>query len=154
VEQRRPRRVDPMKWLLIALLKVYRLLISPLYGQVCRYYPSCSAYALQAIQVHGAARGSWLAVRRLARCHPWAAGGFDPVPGTEPAEDGAAVQAVGPGPNSSSVVDQSVVGLSVTPESGTHQPAELAAPATMACTHQGHARTRNRSDDDASQIHS
>ena len=71
-----------MKHLLIALLRVYRLVVSPLYGNVCRYYPSCSAYALRAVSVHGAAKGSWLAARRLLRCHPWAAGGYDPVPGT------------------------------------------------------------------------
>ena len=71
-----------MKYLLIGLLKLYRLVISPLYGNVCRYYPSCSAYALRAVTVHGAVKGSWLAARRLARCHPWAAGGYDPVPGT------------------------------------------------------------------------
>ncbi len=69
-----------MKYLLIGLLRVYRFAISPLYGQVCRYYPSCSAYALEAVTVHGSIKGSWLAVRRVARCHPWAAGGFDPVP--------------------------------------------------------------------------
>ena len=69
-----------MRYLLIGLLKAYRLLISPLYGQVCRYHPSCSAYALEAVTSHGAARGSWLAGRRLLRCHPWAAGGYDPVP--------------------------------------------------------------------------
>ncbi len=71
-----------MKYVLIGLLKAYRLLISPLYGNVCRYYPSCSAYALRAVEVHGAVKGSWLAARRLLRCHPWAAGGYDPVPGT------------------------------------------------------------------------
>jgi putative membrane protein insertion efficiency factor len=65
---------------MIALLKGYRFAISPLYGQVCRYHPSCSAYALEAVTVHGSVRGSWLAVRRLARCHPWTAGGYDPVP--------------------------------------------------------------------------
>ena len=69
-----------MKYLLIGLLKAYRALISPLYGQVCRYHPSCSAYALGAVTEHGSVRGSWLAVRRLSRCHPWAAGGYDPVP--------------------------------------------------------------------------
>ena len=71
-----------MKHVLIGLLKAYRLVVSPLYGNVCRYYPSCSAYALRAVEVHGAVKGSWLAGRRLLRCHPWTPGGFDPVPGT------------------------------------------------------------------------
>ncbi len=71
-----------MKHLLIWLLKGYRFAISPLYGQVCRYHPTCSAYALEAVTAHGALRGSWLAVRRVGRCHPWAAGGYDPVPGS------------------------------------------------------------------------
>jgi putative membrane protein insertion efficiency factor len=65
---------------LILLLKAYRKVISPLYGQVCRFFPSCSAYALEAITVHGAVKGSWLAARRLLRCHPWNAGGVDHVP--------------------------------------------------------------------------
>lgn len=58
----------------------YRSVISPLYGQVCRFFPSCSAYALEAVLVHGAVKGSWLAIRRLARCHPWTDGGVDSVP--------------------------------------------------------------------------
>ena len=74
-----------MKYVLIGLLKAYRAVISPLYGNVCKYYPSCSAYALEAVTVHGAIKGSWLAGRRLLSCHPWAAGGYDPVPGTEAA---------------------------------------------------------------------
>jgi len=69
-----------MRYVLIGLLRAYRFLISPLYGEVCRFYPSCSAYALDAVRTHGSVRGSWLAVRRLARCHPWAAGGVDHVP--------------------------------------------------------------------------
>lgn len=69
-----------MKKVLVLLLRGYRAAISPLYGQVCRYHPSCSAYAMSAIDRHGSVVGSWLAVRRLARCHPWAAGGYDPVP--------------------------------------------------------------------------
>ncbi|MDZ5661380.1 membrane protein insertion efficiency factor YidD [Nocardioides sp. zg-1308] len=69
-----------MKHLLIAVIRAWRFAISPLYGQVCRYHPSCSAYALEAVTEHGATRGTWLSVRRLTRCHPWAAGGYDPVP--------------------------------------------------------------------------
>jgi hypothetical protein len=65
---------------LVLLVKGYRNLISPLLPPSCRFYPSCSAYALEAVQVHGALRGSWLAVRRLSRCHPFHAGGLDPVP--------------------------------------------------------------------------
>jgi putative membrane protein insertion efficiency factor len=69
-----------MKFLLIGFLRAYRFVISPMYGQVCRYYPSCSAYALEAVTVHGSIKGSWLALRRVLRCHPWTPGGYDPVP--------------------------------------------------------------------------
>jgi uncharacterized protein len=69
-----------MRHVLVAVLKAYRLLVSPIYGQTCRYYPSCSAYAVGAIETHGAVKGSWLAIRRLARCHPWTPGGVDLVP--------------------------------------------------------------------------
>jgi len=72
--------IDPLRPVLVLLLRAYRRLISPLYGQVCRYHPSCSAYALEAVTEHGSVRGTWLATRRLTRCHPWAAGGYDPVP--------------------------------------------------------------------------
>ncbi len=69
-----------MKHVLIGLIKGWRFAISPLYGQVCRYHPTCSAYALTAVTEHGAVRGTWLSARRILRCHPWAAGGYDPVP--------------------------------------------------------------------------
>lgn len=79
-----------MRIVLIGLLKGYRAVISPLYGSVCKYYPSCSAYALEAVTVHGPWRGTTLAVRRLGHCHPWSLGGYDPVPGTRAADDWAA----------------------------------------------------------------
>lgn len=65
---------------LLALLHGYRATVSHVYGDVCKYYPSCSAYAVGAVQQHGAAKGSLLAAARIARCHPWAAGGIDDVP--------------------------------------------------------------------------
>jgi len=69
-----------MKALLQLPIRVYRWLISPLLGTNCRYHPSCSSYALEAIEKHGAARGSWLSLRRICRCHPWGGDGYDPVP--------------------------------------------------------------------------
>jgi len=66
--------------MLMAGIAGYRRFVSPLLGPHCRFAPSCSAYALEAVREHGAMRGSWLAVRRLARCHPFNPGGFDPVP--------------------------------------------------------------------------
>ena len=62
------------------LVQLYRLLLSPVLGANCRYAPSCSAYALEALAVHGAGRGSWLALRRILTCHPWGGAGYDPVP--------------------------------------------------------------------------
>lgn len=73
-----------MKRLLIGLVSLYQFLISPLLGPRCRFCPSCSHYAIEAVQSHGAFRGSWLAVRRLGRCHPWHPGGYDPVPAHNP----------------------------------------------------------------------
>ncbi|MBV5307867.1 membrane protein insertion efficiency factor YidD [Chromatium okenii] len=69
-----------MRRILIIPIKVYQYLISPLIGPHCRFYPSCSQYAVEAIERHGILYGIYLAVRRLARCHPWHAGGIDPVP--------------------------------------------------------------------------
>jgi putative membrane protein insertion efficiency factor len=67
--------------LLIGLVKAYRLLLSPWLGSACRFEPTCSVYALQALSLHGAAKGGYLTLRRLGRCHPWCPGGHDPVPG-------------------------------------------------------------------------
>lgn len=69
-----------MKKLLLILLRGYQLGISPFLGQNCRFYPSCSEYARQAVCTHGAARGSALTLKRLCKCHPWHPGGCDPVP--------------------------------------------------------------------------
>jgi len=65
---------------LVLLVRLYQVGLSPLLPPACRYYPSCSAYAVEALEKHGALRGGWLALRRIARCHPFRPGGFDPVP--------------------------------------------------------------------------
>ncbi|WP_230976299.1 membrane protein insertion efficiency factor YidD [Pseudothauera nasutitermitis] len=72
--------MNPLRALLRGLIRGYQLFISPLLGPRCRFYPTCSHYALEALDTHGVLKGSWLALRRILRCHPWNAGGFDPVP--------------------------------------------------------------------------
>ena len=81
----RPRSIlgwgfAPVAWLLIALIRFYQRFISPGIPPSCRFAPSCSQYALEAVQRYGALKGVWLGARRLVRCHPWHPGGFDPVP--------------------------------------------------------------------------
>jgi len=66
--------------MLIGAISVYRWVLSPVLPQTCRFHPTCSAYAIDAVQTHGPARGAWLALRRIARCHPWGGQGYDPVP--------------------------------------------------------------------------
>jgi putative membrane protein insertion efficiency factor len=65
---------------LIALIRAYQLLLSPLLGPRCRFAPGCSTYAVEALTLHGPIYGTWLAAKRIARCHPWGGSGFDPVP--------------------------------------------------------------------------
>lgn len=72
-----------MRWFLIQLIRGYRLLLSPWLGGHCRFHPTCSCYAMTAIERHGVLRGGGLALRRLSRCHPWHPGGLDPVPEDE-----------------------------------------------------------------------
>ncbi len=72
-----------MKRALIFSVKVYRYAVSPFLAPCCRFHPTCSSYALQAIEKHGAVKGGWYTICRICRCHPWHPGGYDPVPGTE-----------------------------------------------------------------------
>lgn len=79
--------IRPMTWTLSAfargLIKGYQWFVSPVLPGSCRFYPTCSSYALEAIDTHGPVKGAWLALKRIGRCHPWNDGGVDPVPGTD-----------------------------------------------------------------------
>ena len=79
-----------MSWPLIGLVKLYRLTISPWLGMNCRFQPTCSECAIAALQKHGVFKGSWLAAKRIGRCHPWGGSGYDPVPGNQPNDDDSA----------------------------------------------------------------
>ena len=69
-----------MKWILTKIIRAYQLFLSPVLGSSCRFEPTCSHYSLQAIEKHGAIKGTWFAVKRIGKCHPWGKGGYDPVP--------------------------------------------------------------------------
>jgi putative membrane protein insertion efficiency factor len=75
--------MSPLAFVLSLPVRLYRATFSPLVGMSCRYHPTCSAYALEALRTHGAIRGGWLALRRILRCHPWGGAGVDPVPEPE-----------------------------------------------------------------------
>lgn len=79
-----------LSWPLIGLVKLYRVAISPWLGVSCRFQPSCSEYAIEALSEHGVLRGTWLAAKRVGRCHPWGGSGYDPVPGTDEDDDESA----------------------------------------------------------------
>lgn len=72
--------MNPLQYLLIGLIRFYQLVLSPFMGNQCRFTPTCSQFAREAVEKHGAIKGSWLAIRRISRCHPWHPGGHDPVP--------------------------------------------------------------------------
>lgn len=129
-----PRRPGPVAAVLILLVRGYRRFLSPLLGQQCRFQPTCSAYGLQSLQEHGALRGSWLTVRRIARCHPFNPGGYDPVP---PRRDRA----------SAAVADSdepSVGGATERPAPGTGEPASNGDAASAGTGHAGPDETGPR----------
>jgi putative membrane protein insertion efficiency factor len=79
--------MTPAAYILSLPVRAYRMVLSPYVGHGCRYQPTCSVYALDALERHGACKGGWLALRRIGRCHPWGGNGYDPVPGTDPDHD-------------------------------------------------------------------
>jgi hypothetical protein len=76
--------MTPLAYIVSLPVRAYRLVLSPYVGHGCRYQPTCSVYALEALERHGAMMGGWLALRRIGRCHPWGGSGYDPVPGADP----------------------------------------------------------------------
>lgn len=84
---------------IIGLIRLYQVAISPWTPASCRFTPTCSAYAAEAVERHGALRGSWLALKRLGRCHPWGGSGYDPVPPASPEGEGGGSAEVGMGPD-------------------------------------------------------
>ena len=74
------QKYNPLKYVFIGLIRLYQILLSPVLGQGCIYTPSCSAYGLEAVREFGAGKGAWLTLKRILRCVPWKAGGFDPIP--------------------------------------------------------------------------
>jgi putative membrane protein insertion efficiency factor len=85
MSEKNPERAGPGARVLLGFVRVYQKLLSPLLGSNCRYHPSCSHYTYEAIEIHGAVKGSWFGVKRIGRCHPFHDGGFDPVPGSSDA---------------------------------------------------------------------
>ena len=81
--------MTPLARLLLLAVRTYQLLLAPVLPASCRFEPSCSRYAIEAIRLHGAGQGAWLALGRLARCHPWGGSGYDPVPPLHPSLDAA-----------------------------------------------------------------
>jgi len=75
--------MTPLAWIVSLPVRLYRVTFSPWVGHGCRFQPTCSAYALEALERHGAIKGTWLTIRRIGRCHPWGSSGYDPVPGTD-----------------------------------------------------------------------
>ena len=77
---RRAAEMTPLAHIVALPVRAYRLILSPWVGHGCRFQPTCSAYALEALEVHGGVKGTWLTVHRICRCHPWGGSGYDPVP--------------------------------------------------------------------------
>ena len=79
--------MTPLAWIIALPVRAYRIVLSPWVGHGCRFQPTCSVYALDALARHGGIKGGWLMLRRIARCHPWGGSGYDPVPGAHTCKD-------------------------------------------------------------------